>query len=945
MPLELKISVDVEGNAKRELAEIEGSIKKVETAASQTEEPIKKVTAALSGTTAASKGAEEASNKVTTALTGTALASKGVEEASRKMTASLSGPEWIAAQQAITNQRNATAEAEIAARVLATQTGTLTQSVGLSTAAMSANAGAAGLSAAAIIGVGAAAIGLGAAFGTLVAFLYESSEAYIEQSGILAAHEKAIAAVKDAWSDLLFVTGQELVGNGADFTSWLGSVEGWLRKITDVMPTVIRQFRELAATGALGGAAQAVANREGIGQALAPAFNNTAGGWSGMFQDVYTANFGPAPVAIARFDVDGNPTAAGYLAGNDTRLIDWLDANRSSPSQIDGARAEREFADSERRRLDEALRAMREAAKSGAPIAAVRAGSGIIAEEFLFADPAQQQRLQDEVDRLQDARDKAIERAAKAAQREREEYERWLASMTKPFIRYLPMTFDFSQFEGVRGDINDPAGMGLGYGGQIPTLPPSYSSVLVSNWANQGVGTIAPWQLPTYGMGDPRDIPEPFTRMEGTQDEIPREFYQQGNFRNPFKDASQYGLFQARESEILSSMAEATNFVHNVMGAALGFLDMIQTENQRFVSFQNALGGTLQGMQAGAMFGPWGAAIGGAFGFISSLFQPTAYEKRGQEGTAYRGGEFSDFLKQFGGMEGAEFLAQQLGITDFKHFASGQGGWGLEELQTRVQEIQRGATEGLNEILNAALTTGAAFPPALEPALTELIRMGELTEENTNLLLGLPAAGVPSFAQIQHAAELLNIEIGKLGPAVQQIRITEEATAAAEAMGILRDAGVDMETVLRESAPHIQGLVDEALRLGLELPDSLKPWVQAMIDAGLLVDDTGTKLTDIGQLQWAKPIKDSIDDLVLALKDLIAVLRGDVGEAAAEAAGAWNDAVSSMIPFPKPNVADPFDPREQPARRSAFGRLHEPVAHRAHRRLEPRRVPDHRAEW
>jgi hypothetical protein len=71
------------------------------------------------------------------------------------------------------------------------------------------------------------------------------------------------------------------------------------------------------------------------------------------------------------------------------------------------------------------------------------------------------------------------------------------------------------------------------------------------------------------------------------------------------------------------------------------------------------------------------------------------------------------------------------------------------------------------------------------------------------------------------------------------------------------------------------------MRYGLELPEAMRPILEAMLKAGTLTDDTGVKMDDLSRLTFAADLTKQVEDLVAALRDLIEVIKGvpdvDVG--------------------------------------------------------------------
>jgi hypothetical protein len=142
----------------------------------------------------------------------------------------------------------------------------------------------------------------------------------------------------------------------------------------------------------------------------------------------------------------------------------------------------------------------------------------------------------------------------------------------------------------------------------------------------------------------------------------------------------------------------------------------------------------------------------------------------------------------------------------------------------------------------------------------------------------LPADGVPSMREIEHAAARIGVEVGALGDKIKQIGLTETADEFAQAWLTLERASADMSVAAQAGAEEMQGYIDQALKYGFSLPESLKGAAQQMKELGLISGD-------LEQINWAKPLTDSVQDLVAALRDLIATMGGIAPAAQGAAAG------------------------------------------------------------
>ena len=193
------------------------------------------------------------------------------------------------------------------------------------------------------------------------------------------------------------------------------------------------------------------------------------------------------------------------------------------------------------------------------------------------------------------------------------------------------------------------------------------------------------------------------------------------------------------------------------------------------------------------------------------------------------------------------------------------------------QDVLTGLTGATNDYLNAALTTNTAIPASMAPMIQSMIEAGNITEENARLLLGMKESALPSFADITAAAERYGISVDNLGPKIATIRITEEATQMAADYNMLVGAGANVGAMLVGMKGKAQEFVTHALKFGSELPESMKPLLQKMVEHGLLTDASGKKLKDLSGINFAKPLTDMVSDLVGAMQKLVDAISGKDG--------------------------------------------------------------------
>jgi TP901 family phage tail tape measure protein len=275
----------------------------------------------------------------------------------------------------------------------------------------------------------------------------------------------------------------------------------------------------------------------------------------------------------------------------------------------------------------------------------------------------------------------------------------------------------------------------------------------------------------------------------------------------------------------------------------------------------------------GKLGGPIGAAIGSLagplIGKIVSMFGKNEGRSAVEEWVKKTFGTFDALQKKLSTIEGGDRLWKQLT----------QGARTPEDAQRAIEAVSNAvdqhsaklesANEKITGWVQAHIGASVAIPTALQATIDKLIETGQLTEDNAASILGLAQIAVPSFAEVKSAADVLGVSIDGIGEKISHMAFAERVTPMIGAFETLEAAGADMGAVFAQSTTKIQPLVDEALKFGREMPDAMRPWLQRMVDSGLLVDENGEKLKDLSRLNFAEPLTAALDRLILKLDEFI----------------------------------------------------------------------------
>lgn len=325
-------------------------------------------------------------------------------------------------------------------------------------------------------------------------------------------------------------------------------------------------------------------------------------------------------------------------------------------------------------------------------------------------------------------------------------------------------------------------------------------------------------------------------------------------------------------------MGGAMNMVAGGIGAAQDIMDFQKVAGASTDRRKNALSGAMQGAKIGSQIMPgWGTAIGAGIGAIAGAMMD------GHKAVRKQLGEFADTYGGFDKLH--EKMAKDLGsrsdalwikLTQAKD--PKQNLAALEEIKKAFEEVAKAEAEAAarHEKMGEALGVlggqlevfGGTAPAALRPAIQSMMEMAGIPDDIKTGLAGMLED--PSWQTMQTTAENLGISLEALGPKFSQARIGDTALGYVRDLKMFEDAGADMQGVIVGMSDEISGMYQEAEKSGAALPDTLKPYMQTLVDQGLLLDANGEKVKDLSKVAFKE-----IDDK--ALKDVQKTL-GEIHE-------------------------------------------------------------------
>jgi len=148
--------------------------------------------------------------------------------------------------------------------------------------------------------------------------------------------------------------------------------------------------------------------------------------------------------------------------------------------------------------------------------------------------------------------------------------------------------------------------------------------------------------------------------------------------------------------------------------------------------------------------------------------------------------------------------------------------------------------------------------------------------EEINKALGLQATAMQN---VEETAKKYGLTIAELGPAWAKQELEKKAQELFKDYQILTSAGVDHLLVLQKMSGTVNEYVNNALKMGQEVPEAMRPMLEAMIQNGQLLDANGNKVTSLeaAGVKFAISMSEGFKMLVSEVQRLTEIIARGLG--------------------------------------------------------------------
>jgi hypothetical protein len=161
-----------------------------------------------------------------------------------------------------------------------------------------------------------------------------------------------------------------------------------------------------------------------------------------------------------------------------------------------------------------------------------------------------------------------------------------------------------------------------------------------------------------------------------------------------------------------------------------------------------------------------------------------------------------------------------------------------------------------------------------------------------------------AMATLRETAEKYGFTLEELGPRFAAAELDEKAQALFKDFKVLTAAGIDMDVVLGKMGESLNAFVQDSVRMGVAVPNAMKPIIERMIELGLLTDANGNIINSLEEsgVQFAMTMSEGFAALIDEVKKLTDAIARGLGLALDQVANQINNMpdvhIGSVVDLP-----------------------------------------------
>lgn len=299
----------------------------------------------------------------------------------------------------------------------------------------------------------------------------------------------------------------------------------------------------------------------------------------------------------------------------------------------------------------------------------------------------------------------------------------------------------------------------------------------------------------------------------------------------------------------------------NVGAAAIAGIGTFMATTERGSTGSQIGHGALAGMQAGAAFGPYGAAIGAAAGAVAGLVRSRFVDKNEREARDLFHGLQDQIV--------AVATAEQLAISKGDKWATMN-----QVIVDSFTDIGLGTEDALaaiNRVLDATHKSAADVQAAMQNINVALERQKQLKD-------ALAQQKDAKRQVLEAAVQRYGLTFDQAGQGYQMGNLADRSEQLLQYHDALKGSGMQESAILTAMAGDFSTLVQDARRANIDLPNEMRGILAQLRDQRQLVDEHGTPYSADTFIQFSDELKPMFASVLTKLDQLITELRTPIDQ-------------------------------------------------------------------
>jgi hypothetical protein len=209
-----------------------------------------------------------------------------------------------------------------------------------------------------------------------------------------------------------------------------------------------------------------------------------------------------------------------------------------------------------------------------------------------------------------------------------------------------------------------------------------------------------------------------------------------------------------------------------------------------------------------------------------------------------------------------------------------------------------------NKLRDSFVAAAGGMAPLIEAATAAGLSLDNLTKARNTDQVKAAITEIQAALDFQktaydaalEAAQRYGFTVEELGPAMARQELDKQAQQLFKDWEVLNSAGIDTVAITERMSTSVSEYVQHAMKMGTEVPEAMRPMLEAMVKSGTLLDENGNAITDL---------EDAGISFSLSMSDGFKALIEQVGKLTDAITRSLGTAITNIPPIEVPVTTPP----------------------------------------